>query len=71
MENNLSQIINPNESNKNNNNLQIKNDYYIINKKYLSNDDYIKLFYNSKNCGLNKNFPLNVVYSKRKSKSSK
>ena len=71
MENNLSQIINPNESNKNNNNLQIKNDYYIINKKYLSNDDYIKLFYNSKNCGLNKNFPLNVVYNKRKSKSSK
>ena len=71
MENNLSQIINPNESNKNNNNLQIKNYYYIINKKYLSNDDYIKLFYNSKNCGLNKNFPLNVLYNKRKSKSSK
>ena len=42
-----------------------------MNKSYLSNDDYIKLFYNSKNSGLNKNFSLNVIYTKRKSKSTK
>ena len=71
MENKLSQITS-NESNKNNNNLQIYN-YSIpnINKMYLTNEIYIKLFYSSKNCGFNKNFPLNVVYNKKKSKTSK
>ncbi len=49
-----------------------KNNYLAIKyKAYLSNDDYIKLFYNSKNGGLNKNFPLNVIYNKKKSKSTK
>ena len=42
-----------------------------LNKSFLSNEDYIKLFYNSKNSGLNKNFSLNVIYHKRKSKSTK
>ncbi len=38
---------------------------------FLSNEDYKTLFYNSKNNGLNKNFPLNVIYNKKKSKNTK
>ena len=57
---------------KNTNNNQIKyNNIFYNYKKYLSNDDYINLFYNSKNSGFNINFQLNVIYNKRKSKSSK
>ena len=41
------------------------------NRKYLSNDDYIRLLYNSKNNGTNINFPLNVIYNKKKSKNTK
>ena len=64
--------ISSNESYKNINNLQLNYDSNPnINNIYLSNEDYIKLYYNSKNCGLNVNFPLNVVYNKRKSKPSK
>ena len=70
MENKLP--ISSNESYKKNNNVNINyNTIPNINKFYLSNEDYIKLFYNSKNCGLNVNFPLNVVYNKKKSKTSK
>ena len=70
MENKIS--ISSNESYKNSNNLQINYDSIpSINKIYLSNEDYIKLFYNSKNCGINVNFPLNVVYNKKKTKPSK
>jgi len=72
MEQKSSQEISSNESSKSTNNIQVKSNYFsIINKKCLSNDDYIKLFYNSKNSGLNKNFALNVIYNKRKSKSTK
>ena len=57
---------------KNTNNNQIKyNNIFYNYTKYLSNDDYINLFYNSKNNGFNINFQLNVIYNKRKSKSSK
>ena len=41
------------------------------NKKYLSNDDYIRLLYNSKNNGTNINFPLNIIYNKKKTKNTK
>ena len=40
-------------------------------RKYLSNDDYIRLLYNLKNNGTNINFPLNVIYNKKKSKNTK
>ena len=40
-------------------------------KIFLSNEDYKTLFYNSKNNGLNKNFQLNVIYNKKKSKNTK
>ena len=64
--------ISSNESYKNIKNLQLNYDSNPnINNVYLSNEDYIKLYYNSKNCGLNVNFPLNVVYNKKKSKPSK
>ena len=64
--------ISKNESSKSFNNILTIYKYLsTMNKSYLSNDDYIKLFYNSKNIGLNKNFSLNVIYSKRKSKSMK
>ncbi len=57
---------------KNTNNNQIKyNNIFYNYKDYLSNDDYIKLFYNSKNNGFNINFQLNVIYNKKKSKSMK
>ena len=45
----------------------LSNDIKIL----LSNEDYKTLFYNSKNNGLNKNFPLNVIYNKKKSKNTK
>ena len=71
MEQKSSQEISSNEPSKSTNNIQVKSNYFsIINKNCLSNDDYIKLFYNSKNSGLNKNFALNVIYNKRKSKST-
>ena len=65
MENELSQKISSNGISKKNNNLQINDDSIPnINTLYLSNEIYIKLFYNSKNSGLNKNFPLNVIFLK-------
>ena len=72
MEPKLPQGISTNESSKNSNNIQIKFKYLPNNNQtFLSNEDYIKLFYNSKNSGLNKNFSLNVIYNKRKTKSTK
>ena len=72
MEHKLSQGKLINESSKNIDNAQINN-YYLFNSTniYITNEDYIKLFYNSKNSGLNKNFPLNVIYNKKKPKSTK
>ena len=72
MEHKLSQTKLINESLKNMDNAQIGN-YYLLNNSniYITNEDYIKLFYNSKNSGLNKNFPLNVFYNKKKPKSTK
>ena len=68
----MEQNISKNESSKSCNNILTIYKYLsTMNKSYLSNDDYIKLFYNSKNSGLNKNFSLNVIYTKRKSKSMK
>ena len=71
MENKSIQTILSNETFKNININKIKNHSHNAKKNYLSNEDYIKLFYNSKNNGINKNFPLNVIYNKRKSKSLK
>ena len=72
MENTSPQLIGSNKGSKTTDNIQINNSYLPkIYKQYISNEDYIKLFYNSKNSGLNKNFSLNVIYNKRKSKSSK
>ena len=72
MENTSPQLISSNKGSKTTDNIQINNSYLPnIYKQYISNEDYIKLFYNSKNSGLNKNFSLNVIYNKRKSKSSK
>ena len=72
MEQKLSEEKSSNDPSNNTNNIQMKYNYFsIINKNCLSNDDYIKLFYNSKNSGLNKNFDLNVIYNKSKSKSTK
>ena len=71
-DNYLLKNIPDNESSKSCNNILTIYKYLSnMNKSYLSNDDYIKLFYNSKNSGLNKNFSLNVIYTKRKSKSMK
>lgn len=67
MENDLSNK----ESQKHNNNIFSNKYLSNINITYLSNDDYIKLFYNSKNNGLNANFPLNVIYNKKKYKNTK
>ena len=41
------------------------------NKTYLTNEEYIKLFYNSNNNGVNKNFPLNVIHNQKKTKNGK
>ena len=72
MEPKLPQEISINESSMNSNNIQTKYNYFSnINQIFLSNEDYIKLFYNSKNGGLNKNFSLNVIYNKKKSKNTK
>ena len=72
MEPKLPQEISTNESSMNSNNIQTKYNYFSnINQTFLSNEDYIKLFYNSKNGGLNKNFSLNVIYNKKKSKNTK
>ena len=68
----MEQHLSNNEFSKSCNNIKtIYNYLSIMNKTYLSNDDYIKLFYNSKNSGINKNFSLHVIYNKRKSKSTK
>ncbi len=55
----------------NNDNKNKYNNLSYNNEKYLTNDDYIRLFYNSKNNGTNINFPLNVIYNKKKSKNTK
>ena len=68
MESKLTQVISTNETT----NMKTKYNYWPnINQTFLTNEDYIKLFYNSKNSGLNKNFALNVIYNKRKSKATK
>ena len=72
MESKFPQVISTNESSKNTTNMKTKYNYWPnINQTFLTNEDYIKLFYNSKNLGLNKNFALNVIYNKRKSKAMK
>ena len=41
----------------------------FVNNNSLTNEEYIKLFYNSNNAGVNKNFSLNVIRNKNKSKN--
>ena len=64
-----------NESFKNNNDKNkdnINNNVYLpVNNCCLTNDEYIKLFYNSNNSGVNKNFPLKVIRETFKSKQGK
>ena len=57
----------PNKNNINNPEKQIPKE----NNNHLTNDEYIKLFYNSNNAGINKNFPLNVIHNSYKSKIGK
>ena len=59
-------LFNSNKCDKNNYN---DNVILHVNKNYLTNEEYIKLFYNSNNAGVNKNFSLNVIRNKNKSKN--
>ena len=51
-------------SNKNKDNIDL-----ALNNGFLTNEEYIKLFYNSNNAGVNKNFSLNVIRDKNKPKN--
>ena len=62
--NNNNKNTDDNVNNNNNANLSINN-------ICLTNEEYIKLFYNSKNEGINKNFSLNKVHDKCKSNNEK
>lgn len=71
MENNKNKQDSSNNKPNNNN---INNPEKYIQKEnnnYLTNDEYIKLFYNSNNAGVNKNFPLNVIHNSYKTKTGK
>ena len=57
----------PNNNNINNPGKHIQKE----NSNYLTNDEYIKLFYSSNNAGVNKNFPLNVIHNSYKTKNAK
>ena len=59
-----------NSSEKNNINTKNINES-TNNKAYLTNEEYIKLFYNSNNTGVNTNFPLNVIHNQKKAKNGK
>ena len=58
------------QNNHNNNNSDNINDN-PANNNCLTNDEYINLFYNSNNAGVNKNFPLKVVHETYKNKNEK
>ena len=71
MENNK---INQDSSNNKPNNNNINNPERHIpkeNNNHLTNEEYIKLFYNLNNAGVNKNFPLNVIHNSYKTKNGK
>ena len=51
-------------NNKNKDNIDL-----ALNNDFLTNEEYIKLFYNSNNAGVNKNFSLNVIRDKNKPKN--
>ena len=68
MENKFIQTKLSNESFKSININKIKNYSLNVKRNYLTNEEYIKLFYNSKNNGINKNFALHVTFNKKKSK---
>ena len=53
-------------NNKNKDNIDL-----ALNNDFLTNEEYIKLFYNSNNAGVNKNFSLNVIRDKNKPKNEK
>ena len=59
-------LFNSNKSDKNNYNDNVN---LYVNNNCLTNEEYIKLFYNSNNAGVNKNFSLNVIRNKNKSKN--
>ena len=61
----------PSDNSSNKNNITNKNLNKSTNKAFLTNEEYIKLFYNSKNNGVNKNFPLNVIHNQKREKNGK
>ncbi len=60
-----------NSTNNNNDNINDKKGHFPENNNYMTNDEYIKLFYNSNNAGVNRNFKLNVFHGDNKSNKGK
>ena len=60
-----------NSTNNNNDNINDNNGHFPENNNYMTNDEYIKLFYNSNNAGVNRNFKLNVFHGDNKSNKGK
>jgi len=59
-------------NNKKNNNMDNSEHHeQKDNINHLTNEEYIKLFYNSNNAGVNKNFPLNVKHNSYNNKNAK
>lgn len=70
MENNKNHQKSSNNK-KNNNMNNTENHEQKDNNNHLTNEEYIKLFYNSNNAGVNKNFPLNVKHNSYNDKNGK
>ena len=70
MENNKNHQESSNNK-KNNNMNNTENHEQKDNNNHLTNEKYIKLFYNSNNAGVNKNFPLNVKHNSYNNKNGK
>ena len=72
MENNKNhQDSSNNKKNNNNMNNTENHEQKDNNTNHLTNEEYIKLFYNSNNAGVNKNFPLNVKHNSYNNKNVK
>jgi len=70
MENNKNHQESSNNK-KNNNMNNTENHEQKDNNNHLTNEEYINLFYNSNNAGVNKNFPLNVKHNSYNNKNGK
>jgi hypothetical protein len=71
MENNKNHQESSNNKNNNNNMDNSEHHEQKDNINHLTNEEYIKLFYNSNNAGVNKNFPLNVKHNSYNNKNAK